>query len=170
MVFQKRVRHHRSSQSVHEPHIPECDSADRISKDPIAILRVGVSSEDIGNVVFTLVLASEVTNTWRRAFIAASNERQWTRAFVKASASIVAVVTNASVAPCAPQNTCLSIAVAIRSRLSDPVPLSDLTVSHNRSAQGIHFHCPQGSWERARNRRPPLCQDRSKPLCFFKSS
>ena len=52
---------------------------------------------------------------------------QWTRAFVKASASIVAVVTNASVAPCAPQKTCLSIAVTIRSRLSDPVPLSDLT-------------------------------------------
>ena len=35
---------------------------------------------------------------------------------VKPSASIVAVVTNASVAPCAPQKTCLSIAVTIRSR------------------------------------------------------
>ena len=66
-------------------------------------------------------------NTWRRAFIAASNEGQWTRAFVKASASIVAVVINASVAPCASHKTCLSIAVTIRSRLSDPVPLSDLT-------------------------------------------
>ena len=41
----------------------------------------------------------------------------------------MAVVTNASVAPCAPQKTCLSIAVTIRSRLSDPVPLSDLTAS-----------------------------------------
>ena len=40
---------------------------------------------------------------------------------------------------------------------------------HNRSAQGIHLHCPQGSWERARNRRPHLCQDRSKPLCLFNS-
>ena len=59
--------------------------------------------------------------------MAASNEGQWTEDFVKASASIVAVVTNASVAPCAPQKTCLSIAVTIRSRLSDPVPLSDLT-------------------------------------------
>ena len=90
-------------------------------------LRVGVGSEDIGNVVFTPVLVSEVTNTWRRAFIAASNEGQWTKAFVKASASIVAVVTNASVAPCAPQKTCLNIPVTIRSCLSDPVPLSDLT-------------------------------------------
>ena len=77
--------------------------------------------------MFTPVLESEVTNTWRRAFIAASNEGQWTRAFFKASPCIVAVVTNASVAPCAPQKTCLSIAVTIRSRLSDPAPLSDLT-------------------------------------------
>ena len=57
-----------------------------------------MGSEGIGNVVFTLVLESEVTNTWRRAIIAASNVGQWTRAFVKASVSIVAVVTNASVA------------------------------------------------------------------------
>ena len=90
-------------------------------------MRVGTGSEGIGKVVFTLVLESEVTNTWRRAFIAASNEGQLTRAFVKASARIVAVVTNASVPPYAPENTCLSIAVTIRSRLSDPVPLSDLT-------------------------------------------
>ena len=59
--------------------------------------------------------------------VAASNDGQWTMAFVKASASIVAVVTNASVAPCAPQKNCLSIAVTIRSRLSDPFHLSDLT-------------------------------------------
>ena len=91
------------------------------------MLRVGIGSEDIGKVVFTLVLDSEVTNTWRRAFVAASNEGQWTRAFVEASASIVAVGTNASVAPCAPQKTCINIAVTIWSRLSDPVPLSDLT-------------------------------------------
>ena len=72
-------------------------------------LRVGTDSEGVGKVVFTLVLESEVTNTWRRAFIAAS---------------IVAVVTNASVPPCAPEKTCLSIAVTNRSRLSDPVLLS----------------------------------------------
>ena len=53
--------------------------------------------------------------------------RTMDQAFVKASASIVAVLTNASVAPCAPQKTCLNVAVTIRSRLSDPVPLSDLT-------------------------------------------
>ena len=64
---------------------------------------------------------------WKQTFIAASNEGQITKAFVKASASIVAVVTNANVAPCPPQKTCLNIAVTIRSRLSDPVPLSDLT-------------------------------------------
>ena len=88
-------------------------------------MRVGIGSECIGKVVFTPVLESEVT--WRRAFIAASNEGQWTRAFVKSSASIVAVGTNASVSPCAPQKTCLNIAFTISSRLSDPVPLSDLT-------------------------------------------
>ena len=37
------------------------------------------------------------------------------------------MVTNASAALCAPRKTCLNIAVTIRSRLSDPVPFSDLT-------------------------------------------
>ena len=36
------------------------------------------------------------------------------------------MVTNASVAPRAPQKTCLNIAATIRSRLSNPVPLSDV--------------------------------------------
>ena len=76
-------------------------------------LRVGTDSEGVGKVVFTLVLESEVTNTWRRESIAAS---------------IVAVVTNASVAPCVPHKTCLSIAVTNRSRLSDPVLLSGVDI------------------------------------------
>ena len=67
----------------------------------------------------------------------------------------MAVVANASVAPCAPQETCLSVAVTIRSRLSDPGPLSDLTAwqrlkESDRVTIGLRkesiFHCPQGSW------------------------
>ena len=68
-------------------------TTDRL-KDPMATLKVGTACEEGGSVVLKPVLESEVTNTWRRAFIAMSSEGQWTKAFVKASASIVAVVTN----------------------------------------------------------------------------
>ena len=40
----------------------------------MAFLNAGTASEGGGNVVLTLVLESEVANTQRRAFIAASSE------------------------------------------------------------------------------------------------
>ena len=42
---------------------PQDSTSDRISRDPIAILRVGTGSEGIVKVVFTPVLESEVTHT-----------------------------------------------------------------------------------------------------------